>query len=128
MKKSIDIFGIWVSGFILTLLSCRHDPDLSMAPTIFYSTEIQPLIAGKCGSEGCHSDINNGHGAEPLVSYDKLMSHGYIVPGNARDSKLYKAITGRGGVKKMPPGGSAQLADADVLKIFIWIEQGAINN
>jgi len=127
--KNIIFCSVAIAAFAISLSACRHDPDLTNAPTIHYSTEIQPLIGGKCGMAGCHSDSQgNGEHAEPIVTYKEIMDHDYVKQGDANGSKLYQAITGRNGAHKMPPSGSAQLTRNDVLKIFLWIEEGALDN
>ena len=61
----------------------------------------------------------------PLVSYDDIRST--VTPGDARGSKLYKSITGKG-ASLMPPGSRTLLTNDAIRLIYIWIEQGAKNN
>lgn len=53
------------------------------------------------------------------------MSYGQITPGNANKSRLYNALIGNG-ESLMPK--AKELPDAQVLTIYLWIEQGAQNN
>ena len=51
-----------------------------------------------------------------------------VEPGNARSSELYEVITDLSGEDRMPPLPDNRLADQQILKIMVWIEQGAKNN
>lgn len=107
---------------LLGLLSCQSDPDLANAPEMSFSDNIQPIIAGNCSMNGCHSQQGDDE-AFPLMTYDEVVSH--VKQGNARNSELYKSVANRTD-RLMPPSGP--LSDADILTIYLWIEQGAKNN
>lgn len=115
--------------FCLTLLpSCTTQTDLTTIREVKYSSDISNIIASNCGSSNCHgSDASQ----PSLIGYDAIMGYGGINAGNARKSKLYKVITGKGivgAINKMPPKGNGGISDHDISLIYVWIEQGAKNN
>jgi hypothetical protein len=123
------IYLISASFLLISLLySCTSKNDLSTVREVTYSGDISGILSAKCGSEGCHGG-KRGEGS--LIGYSNAISYGEIKPGDARGSKLYKVITGRGfdGISnKMPPSGSTQVSDIEMTLIYVWIEQGAKNN
>lgn len=108
----------------LSLNSCKHDIDLSTAPTISFKDDIQAIIGGNCSMNGCHG--NDPQSEFSLTSYSKVMSEGDIKPGNAKASKFYQVLLINFGEEKMPPNGP--LTDIQIKKVFLWIEQGAKDN
>lgn len=108
----------------LTLNSCKHDIDLSTAPTISFKDDIQAIISGNCAMNGCHG--NDSQSEFSLTSYNSVMSEGDIKAGDAKGSKFYQVLLVNVGEEKMPPEGP--LTDIQIKKVFIWIEQGAKDN
>jgi hypothetical protein len=129
MKKVIKIFMMVVMGLFIN--SCYYDyiPDDDFVPIdgeevpeVSYVNEIVPLWEEDCVQ--CHDgvippDLRNN------VSYDELLD-GYVVPGNADESILYKSLLGIDGVELMPPG--AIWPDEKITLVRNWINQGALNN
>lgn len=104
------------------LFACQTDPNLVNAPEMSFADNIQPIIAGNCSMNGCHNQQGDDE-AFPLITYDDVASR--VKPGNARNSELYRSVANRTD-RLMPPNGP--LSDADILTIYLWIEQGAKNN
>ncbi len=75
-------------------------------------------------SSACRCHAANG-GEFPLTTYEAVMQH--VTAGDARNSKLYQSITGRG-ADRMPPDGRDPLLDEEITTIYVWIQQGAKNN
>lgn len=73
---------------------------------------------------GCHTG-DSAKGNIRLTSYEELMDSEVIVPKSASKSRLYKAVTGAKGVRKMPPGRGVSLNKSQLGKIENWIAQGA---
>ena len=97
------------------------EDDNGDAPEVSYQNDIIPLWV-QC--VGCHN------GTEPPdlrdnVSYNELLN-GYVVPGNADASTLYKSLLGIDGIELMPPGSIWQ--DSKINLVRDWINQGALNN
>ncbi len=115
--------------FCLTLLpSCTTQTDLTSIREVKYSSDISNIIASNCGSSNCHGSNASQHS---LIGYDEMIDYGVIKAGNARKSKLYKVITGKGldgAAYKMPPKGNGAVSDHEITLIYVWIEQGAKNN
>ncbi len=112
----------------LLMISCYYDTEYEATDDgtgnieVSYETDINPLWAADCVS--CH----NGNEPPNLldnVSYSELLS-GYVVPGDADASILYKSLLGIDGVPLMPPGSMWPNDKIDLVKD--WIDQGALNN
>ena len=126
MTKTFFKTGAVIIGLasVLSLNSCKHDIDLSTAPTISFKDDIQAIISGNCAMNGCHGDDRQSEFS--LTSYSKVMDEGDITAGNAKASKFYKVLLINFGEEKMPPNGP--LTDVQIKKVFLWIEQGAKDN
>jgi hypothetical protein len=123
MKTNKLTTALKLSMFLLILFTsgCYYD-EVYVAPPegeISYSTDMQPFFDAKCTS--CH----NGTGA-PLnlnadVSYDALISGGYINTTDPAGSSLYTKIDAGGSME-------AYASDNERGITLKWIEQGANNN
>jgi hypothetical protein len=122
MRKVFPI----VIAILIFFGSCKHSPKLDNAPIVSFKNDIQPIFSGNCMQSGCHGGTTGGEDGEafPLDSYSSVFEH--VKPGNADNSSIYKAITGRGGSRLMPP--NAPLPDNEIQEIYLWIEEGAQNN
>ncbi len=105
--------------------SCVYDAypqgETEIPDVVSYSTDVMPLW-GQC--VGCH----NGSVPPDLRdenSYNSLLN-GYVVPGNADASILFKSLHGVDGVSLMPPGSQWPQDKIDLVEA--WIEQGALDN
>ena len=110
----------------LSVTSCYYDSiyeaaEVTVPDDISYQADIIPLW-GQC--VGCHNG-NEPPNLEDMVSYNELLN-GYVVPGDAEASTLYKSLLGIDGVSLMPPG--SQWPDAKINAVRDWINQGALNN
>src|SRR5215468_259723 len=90
----------------------------------FFETRVRPVLAKNCFS--CHTQSKLG-GLE-MVSRDSLLKGGNsgpaILPDNAEESLLVKAIRQTHEKIKMPPTG--KLADKEIADIVEWIGRGAV--
>ena len=113
--------------FSLFLTSCYYNSvyeeveDSGPVDDISYQADILPLW-GQC--VGCHNGSEPPN-LEDMVSYNELLN-GYVVPGDANASILYKSLLGIDGVSLMPPG--SQWPDTKINAVKDWINQGALNN
>lgn len=121
-KYYLTICGILLLS-IFAFQSCIRESELEGYPVVSFNTEVLPIIAGNCTQAGCHGYINTEK--FPLVTYDEIRAH--VNPGNGRKSSIYRSITGRSD-EFMPPGPASALTDDQIRSIFVWIEQGALNN
>lgn len=117
-------FLIILAISFISFSSCKHEIDLSNAPVITFSKDIQPIIATRCAMQGCHSAV--GYEELPLVTYEDVMD--IVEAGSANKSELYEVINELDNEKRMPPLPDTKLADKQILNIMVWIEQGAKNN
>jgi hypothetical protein len=126
MKKLFKFLTI--VGLSLFMTSCYYDayPEEPFnddggnngGVDISYTDQIVPLWV-QC--TGCHK----AGGDEPNMqdnSYNNLLN-GYVVPGDAEASDLYKSLLGSGGVPLMPPG--SKWSDSKINLVKDWINQGA---
>ena len=125
MKKLFQY--IMLVGFSLCMTSCYYDayPEeidiIDPGTDVSYKDNIIPLW-NQC--VGCH----NGNQPPDLrddVSYNDLLN-GFVVPGNADASILYKSLLGTDNVSLMPPG--SPWPDTKINLVKAWIDQGALNN
>ena len=113
--------------FSLFLTSCYYDSvyeeveDGGPVEELSYQADILPLW-GQC--VGCHNGSEPPN-LEDTVSYNELLN-GYVIPGDADASILYKSLLGIDGVSLMPPG--SQWPDTKINAVKDWINQGALNN
>jgi hypothetical protein len=121
MKQTILILTAVVG--VLFMYSCAHKPVIPVNPAVSFSKQVQPVIVANCTISGCH-DGKNGD-LFPLLTYSDVTEGGLVVPGNAKASDLYMALT-TVGENAMPPSG--QMDNDNILMIYLWIEQGAKNN
>jgi len=137
------IFSLIAGLFILN--ACRHEilnpgngsggggtggggnlpPTSNCNPdSVYFVNDIMPLISSNCTMSGCHDNITHADGVN-LTTYNKIM--GYVRPGDAANSKLYKVIIKTDG-DRMPPPPMAPMTTAQKALIQKWINQGAKNN
>jgi len=124
MKKIFFLCFLFTATVVL-MPSCRHSSDLPELPEIKFSTDVQSILVGNCTQGGCHGS-GSDHRQFSLVSYDDVINSGTIDKGNAHNSKLFQAITGRNSI--MPKAPQTPLTDLEISLIYVWINQGAKNN
>lgn len=124
MKTRIVLLPAVLSGILIGLIlfnnSCTHDPNFIMElDTVCYDSQIVPIMAASCALSGCHSASSKEEGFD-ATSYESTRS--FTVPGNAKESSLYKVLVDLNG-DLMPP--DEPLSQDQRNLILIWIEQGA---
>lgn len=139
MIKQFISQGLALVMFILLINACRHELPLPVPVTgggnplptsncspdsVYFASQVFPLIASHCTMSGCHDNISHADGVS-LTSYTRIMQ--YVRPGDAANSKLYKVIVRTDG-DRMPPPPMAPLTSAQISLIQRWISQGAKNN
>ncbi len=105
-------------------LNAFPSPQEETAAAEFFETSIRPLLAEKCQS--CHGKKKQEGGLR-LTDRSKTLTGGdsgpAVVPGNAEESLLVRAV-GYAADLKMPPDG--KLADVEIKNLFRWVERGAV--
>jgi len=121
-------------GVLLISSACQHEPDIIGAnppilpnncnqDTVYFRTEILPLLVSSCAVTGCH-DV----GGESFTISDYASIVDKVKPGKAKRSELYKIINRSIPELRMPPAPRQPLSQAYIAKVEKWINQGAINN
>jgi hypothetical protein len=86
-----------------------------------FTRDVLPILNANCGMTGCHNQ--DGKGGLNVLTYQGTMKS--VVPGDARRSRLYTAITKFNDFERMPPPPASVLSPSAVLTIGQWIDQGA---
>jgi hypothetical protein len=96
----------------------------AQSPEAVFEKSVRPLLISKCS--GCHAGAAPAGGLS-LDSRAALLKGGgrgpAVVPGNAAESLLLRAVRHSEGNLRMPPG--PKLTDAEILPIAQWIDAGA---
>lgn len=142
--SGLVITMLLVVSLIVLIWSCSHDPFPIPDPPIVvnpdndfggnspdclyqgvcFESSILPIFVSSCAKPGCHDAITRKEGFI-LTSYDYIIRKG-IVPGNAKESKLYK-VTLQNGDDQMPPYPDSPLTQSQRDSIAKWINTGAKN-
>lgn len=91
------------------LSSCRKNKYVE---PICFDTDVQPILASKCGMSGCHNSVDKADNLV-LTSYD-----GFINSGKKDD--IEKVIN----KNEMPPSGYPRLSNEEYKIIKKWIASG----
>ena len=95
----------------------------SQQPAVSYTQTIQPLLVANCNFKGCHANGSRA-GKIELSGYDSVRTS--VIPYNAPASKLYYSLIKTDPLRIMPPAG--KLHADKIQSVWLWIEQGALNN
>ncbi|MBS0263196.1 MAG: PSD1 domain-containing protein [Planctomycetes bacterium] len=111
--------------FCLLVASATAAAEPANPEHVDYVQDIKPILSRRCYS--CHgalkqkSDLRLDTAALALKGGQ---SGPAIVAGQSAESLLIEAVTGEGGVAKMPPEGDPLTAE-QIAKLKAWIDQGA---
>jgi hypothetical protein len=126
MKKLLKFKIALVGSIMIMIQSCYYDEildiEVPLPDVVSFQNDLQPILNANCVV--CHSgntapDLRDGE------SYSSLLN-GYVVPGDAEASILYKSLLNLDGVPLMPPVGN--LSDYDISLVQNWIDNGAQDN
>ena len=128
----MKVAGLMIALALMILIgftSCKHEVVVPTSPEMSFKTDVQPVLVGNCTQSGCHGTGGsvNGGGEErafALSTYAEVMSKGRISPGNPSGSSIYTSIT----AGRMPKSPYPFVPDQQVLKLYVWILQGAKDN
>ena len=104
-------------------------PVVPEEPIVSFQADIQPILAERCATPGCHA-VPGAAGLD-LNEYDTFKKGGKkkkkngpgFIAGDGKGSLVVKRIDG-GGMPPIPPP-----LDKDQIQLFIdWIDAGAENN
>ncbi|QOV88788.1 PSD1 and planctomycete cytochrome C domain-containing protein [Humisphaera borealis] len=102
-------------------------PALTAEQTQFFEAKIRPLLTAKCYD--CHSAAQGkSRGSLVLDSRDGWKTGGdtgpALVPGDAENSLLIKAVSYTDANVQMPPKGQ-KLSDQEIADLTAWVKMGA---
>jgi len=125
MKKILKYLIVTVLG--LLTYSCYYDqlPDednLPLPTGVSFQNDVQKIFNINCVS--CHSS-SQAPDLRSSNSFNMLTNGNYVVPFDAANSTLFKALIGQG-APLMPPAGALRQADINIVRQ--WIDEGALNN
>ena len=107
---------------VAAILPLRAQTSAASTPE-FFESKVRPVLANNCYN--CHG--SSALGGLRLDTRDFMLKGGKsgpsIVPGDADNSLLVKAIRQTGSTLKMPQGG--KLKDAEIEDIVAWVKGGA---
>lgn len=110
------LFFVAILSTLISIEGCYYDKEETLYPstvscataTYTYTTDVAPLLATYCATDGCHNASNAGN--VTLLTYTQAKTH-------AARLKQRAVID-----KTMPPGGGMTAAQLAVIKC--WIENG----
>ncbi|MBL0357793.1 MAG: hypothetical protein IPP72_13310 [Chitinophagaceae bacterium] len=127
MNHQQKLINILSAGLILSMMisatGCYYDKEALLYPgsnqvvdcatiSAKFSTDVSPLIAGKCATSGCHDATASGG----------LIFQNYTQVSSAKDRINIRAVV----EKSMPSAAPLQPSEINIIKC--WIESGAPNN
>ena len=127
MKRITIYLGlIFIMGISIT--GCYKDiiiPDSAVDPdgppqAVSYKNDLAPIFNSKCALSGCHVSGSRKPFLSTTISYQEIVSGGYVNIIVPKESILYKSIN-----RSMKEYISSA---ADRQKVYDWIRNGAPNN
>lgn len=141
MKRFCTLFLL---GVVFTLAACKHQVEVTPSPpgqnnnnngtptgpnpvdtALCFERDILPLFISNCARSGCH-DANSRQDGYVFTTYQTITAKNFVA-GNARATKLYKAITENDPEDRMPLAPAPPLSTAQIALIERWINEGAQN-
>jgi hypothetical protein len=128
----LPIIGVII---MLSLLSCKHNPQEDIAPdlnnnytndSVSFQTEILPLLVGNCAMTGCHDATTAAEGVV-LNNYNNVINTGKVSAFDPNNSELYAVLLETDPDKRMPRPPTPPLNQEQIALIVKWINQGARN-
>lgn len=122
MKIKRIIFTLAIFSFVSIGLSCKKDKvpvsiiTADCPDTIYFSTQIKPMILMNCSTSGCH-DVSSNSAGYSFTDHTDISSNA---------SAILNAMKGNGYLL-MPLGGPA-LNDTLIQQFSCWLNQGKLNN
>jgi len=144
--KNLAAIAVVLFIFLSSVQSCKDlgtalptpvtpPPPFVPGPQSF-ADDIHPILLAHCATSGCHA------GSTPVSGFNQSTYAGVraggvnygtnvVIPGDSANSGIMKELRGTGIVGRMPFAGqyaSTGLPDTMIVKIGLWIQQGAQNN
>jgi len=118
-------------AILLASIGCNKSEDIpsDIDPEALFVHEIKPLLEAKCMA--CHgNDPRDIEGDLELGTLTSILKggesgHPALVPGNPKESLLYKASTREDPDFAMPPKDNDSLTQQQIRSLYDWIALGA---
>ncbi|HVU85711.1 MAG TPA: PSD1 and planctomycete cytochrome C domain-containing protein [Pirellulales bacterium] len=111
--------------FPVSAAAAEASPE-EVAAGEFFEKKIRPLLADNCYN--CHSASTNSQGGLRIDDRNGLLAGGgrgpAIIPGNAAESLLIRAVRQTDDELRMPP--KKQLSEEQIADLEKWINDGAV--
>ena len=128
MKKLMIYTSILLVIVGVGLTGCYKDiilPDAAFDPdgppqAVSYNIEVAPIMNTKCALAGCHVSGTRKPFLTTGISYQELVSGGFVNTVIPKESILYLKINGS--MREYIPSA------AERQKVYDWIRNGALNN
>jgi hypothetical protein len=155
-SMKIKFFFLLTLLLAIGIAACKHDPELPLAEdistgggngggnggnpdtvvvnpdpcdpdSVYFSTQILPILVSNCAMEECHDAITAEDGIQ-LDSYAAVMGSDVITPGDAGDSDFIEVLTETGNDLMPPSDMGGPLSSDQIALLTQWVNQGAQNN
>ena len=94
------------------------------ADTVYFASQLFPLILSSCAMAKCHDNITKAEGVV-LTDYANIMR--YVSAGSPTNSKLYRSLIDNDPGNRMPRLPVAPFTQTQIDLVAKWIRQGAKN-
>ena len=101
------------------------NPDPCDPDTVYFQSDILPLLVSSCAIPGCHDAITHEEGIR-MYDYQHIIQE--VDPFDPGGSELVEVITDSDPDDIMPPPPHDPLTPQQIQNIITWIQQGAQNN
>ena len=121
--KSFNLTLIVAVTVIVTILNNCTSEYIENINGVCFESEVMPILQSNCTQSGCHNSIDRESGYD-FSGYENIIKKG-VIPGDYRNSEIYRVLIKPGGEEAMPPLPYKRLTDDQLQTIALWIEQGA---
>ena len=127
MKKRLIYTGLlFIAGIVFT--GCYRDvimPESTVDPdgppqAVSYKNDVAPIMNTKCALAGCHVSGSRKPFLTTTISYQEIVSGGFVNTIIPKESMMYKKINAE--MREYIPSA------VDRQKVYDWIRNGAPNN
>ena len=128
MKKLFIYAGLLLVIGGIGLTGCYKDvimPDATVDPdgpaqAVSFKNDVAPIMNTKCALSGCHVSGARKPFLSTALSYQEIVSGGFVNTFVPKESILYKSINGT--MREYIPSA------VERQKVYDWIRNGAPNN
>jgi hypothetical protein len=125
------IIRLWIEQGAKQVICYNDTVPIDTIPEVIdtttcFSRDILPILLSSCALAGCHDNITH-QGDVNFSSYNSFINIGGMVePFHPLNSLMYQVLL-QTGENQMPPPPAARLSNEQILLIYDWINEGALN-